>query len=159
MKPTLFIILLIAFTLPCFSQNSFKRNDIYLEAGGNSLFTGINYERQLTKQPGLGVRVGVGMYSENAFYLAIPIGINYLFTTNNPKGFIDVGVGTTFARENAKLFWEKKTIADDHFVNFIPSFGYRRHTTQNMLWRISFTPVINRYGFVPWLGFSVGKRF
>jgi hypothetical protein len=98
MKQILFTILIFAFTFTCFSQNSFKRNDIYIEAGGNSLFVGINYERQLTKQPGLVVRIWVGMYSENAFYLAIPIGINYLFTTNIPKGFIDVGLGTTFAR-------------------------------------------------------------
>ncbi|WP_298297579.1 hypothetical protein [Hydrotalea sp.] len=159
MKLLIFTLTLILFTQPGFSQNHFKRNDIYIETGGNGLFISANYERQLTKEPGLGVRMGIGMYSGNTFYLTVPIGINYLFTTNNPKGFIDAGLGTTFARENAKLFWEKKTIQDDHFVSFIPSIGYRRHTTQNMMWRISCTPVINQYGFVPWIGFSVGKRF
>ncbi|GEM_PF-5090725 len=52
-----------------YGQTTFKRNDIYLEAGGNGLFASINYERQLTKQPGLGFRLDVGFYSENAFYL------------------------------------------------------------------------------------------
>lgn len=159
MKIYIFIISILLLAQHCFAQTSFKKNDIYIEAGGNGLFISANYERQLSKKPGLGVRLGVGMYSENTFYLTLPIGINYLFPTKNPKGFIDVGLGSTFARKNAKLFWEKKTIEDDHFVNFIPSIGYRRHTTQNMMWRISCTPVINKFGFVPWIGFSVGKRF
>ena len=51
-----------------FGQNSFKKNDIYVEAGGNGLFGSINYERQITNAPGLGVRAGIGFYSENAFY-------------------------------------------------------------------------------------------
>ncbi|RTL54239.1 MAG: hypothetical protein EKK39_04730 [Sphingobacteriales bacterium] len=159
MKIYIYILPLLLLAQHCVGQSSFKRNDIYLEAGGNGLFISANYERQLTKEPGLGVRIGVGMYSENAYYLTIPIGINYLFATKNPKGFLDAGLGVSFTRENAKLFWEKTTPADDHFVNFIPSFGYRRHTTKNMMWRISCTPGINKFGFVPWIGFSIGKRF
>jgi hypothetical protein len=27
------------------------------------------------------------------------------------------------------------------------------------MWRISLAPVANKYGLVPWLGFSLGKRF
>jgi hypothetical protein len=27
------------------------------------------------------------------------------------------------------------------------------------MWRISVTPVANKYGLVPWLGLSLGKRF
>jgi hypothetical protein len=37
--------------------NKFKRNSIYLEGGGNGLFASVNYERQLTKEPGIGVKV------------------------------------------------------------------------------------------------------
>lgn len=140
-------------------QSTFKQNDIYLEAGGNGLFSSVNYERQLTKEPGLGVRIGVGFYSENAFYLTIPVGINYLFKLKNEKSFIDAGLGTSWTRIDGKLFGDSKNSNGDHFVNFIPSIGYRRHTTSSVMWRISVTPVANKYGLVPWIGASIGKRF
>ena len=142
-----------------FGQSAFKKNDIYLEAGGNGLFGSVNYERQLTKEPGLGARIGIGFYSENAFYLTIPIGINYLFKLKSAKSFIDAGLGVTWTRIDGKLFGDSKNSNGEHFVNFIPSIGYRRHTSKDLMWRISLTPVANRYGLVPWLGASIGKRF
>lgn len=142
-----------------FGQNVFKKNDIYLEAGGNALFGSINYERQLTREPGLGARIGVGFYTENAFYLTIPAGINYLFKLKNNTSFIDAGLGITWTRMDGNLFGASENSHGDHFVNFIPSVGYRRHTKKDVLWRISFTPIANKYTFVPWLGASVGKRF
>ncbi len=142
-----------------FGQTGYKKNDIYLEAGGSGLFGSINYERQLTKQPGFGVRVGVGFYSEKAFYLTLPVGINYLFKLKSDRSFIDAGLGVTWTRINAKIFTDSKGSNGDHFVNFIPSIGYRRHTTRDVMWRISLVPVINKYGLVPWLGASIGKRF
>ena len=113
----------------------------------------------MTRQPGLGVRLGVGFYTENAFYLTIPVGIDYLFKLNNDRSFIDAGLGVTWARIDGNLFGESKNSNGDSFVSFIPSVGYRRHTTQNLMWRVSVTPVINESGFVPWLGLSIGKRF
>ena len=157
MKHFILCIITAAFITSSFGQTAFKKNDIYLEAGGNGFFASVNYERQLTRQPGLGVRLGVGFYTENAFYLTIPVGINYLFKLNSEKSFIDAGLGVTWARIDANLFPESKN--SDNFVKFIPSLGYRRHTTQNLMWRISVTPAINESGFVPWLGLSIGKRF
>lgn len=142
-----------------FGQTSFRKNDIYLEAAGNGLFASINYERQLTKHPGLGARFGIGFYSENAFYLTIPIGINYLFKLKTDKSFIDAGLGMTWTRFDGTLFGKSRNSNGEHFVNFIPSIGYRRHTTKDLVWRASITPGINKYGFVPWLGASIGKRF
>lgn len=154
--------LLLAFSVLAvcsYGQTSFKRNDIYLEAGGNGLFTSVNYERQLTKEPGFGVRLGVGFYSEDAFYLTIPVGINYLFKLKGNKSFIDAGLGATLTRVNGNLFGDSKNSNGDHFVNFVPSVGYRRHTNQNLMWRVSVTPIANKYGLVPWIGVSIGKRF
>jgi hypothetical protein len=159
LKRFILYIITTAFITSSFGQTTFKKNDIYLEAGGNGLFASVNYERQLTKQPGLGVRFGVGFYTENAFYLTIPVGISYLFKLNSDKSFIDAGLGVTWTRIDGNLFGESKNSNGDSFVNFIPSVGYRRHTTQNLMWRISVTPVINESGFVPWLGLSIGKRF
>jgi hypothetical protein len=155
--------MLIAFALCTvtlsFGQTTLKKNDIYIEAGGNGLFGSINYERQLTKQPGLGARIGMGFYSENAFYLTIPVAINYLFQLKKKKSFIDAGMGVTWTRIDGNLFGPSKNSNGDHFVNFVPSIGYRRHSSHNLMWRISVTPVANKYGLVPWLGATIGKRF
>jgi hypothetical protein len=159
MKQLILLIIITTFVATSFGQTTFKKNDIYPEAGGNGLFASLNYERQLTKQPGFGIRLGVGFYSENAFYLTIPVGIDYLFKLKSDKSFIDAGLGATWTRIDGNLFGDSKNSNGDNFVNFIPSIGYRRHTTQNLMWRISLTPVVNKYGFVPWLGLSIGKRF
>ena len=159
MKYLTFFLAVSFFAVCSYGQTAFKRNDIYLEAGGNGLFASVNYERQLTKQPGLGFRFGVGFYSENAFYLTIPVGINYLFKLKNDKSFIDAGIGATWTRIDGNLFGDLKNSNSDHFVNFVPSLGYRRHTDKNLMWRISVTPITNKYGPVPWLGLSIGKRF
>ena len=159
MKQLILVIISSLFVTLSFGQPILKKNDIYLEAGGNGLFASVNYERQLTKQPGFGLRLGVGFYSENAFYLTIPVGINYLFKLKNDKSFIDAGLGVTWTRNDGNLFGDSKNSKGEHFVNFVPSLGYRRHTKQNLMWRVSVTPIANKYGLVPWLGFSVGKRF
>ncbi|MBC8111024.1 MAG: hypothetical protein H7Y04_08195 [Verrucomicrobia bacterium] len=156
MKKVILLIFTLTISSLLFGQTTFKKNDIYLEAGGNGLFASVNYERQLTKQPGLGFRLGVGFYSEDNFYLTIPVGINYLFKIKENTSFIDAGLGVTWTRSEGKLFDSPN---DDHFVNFLPSIGYRRHTTRDLMWRISITPLANKYGLVPWLGLSVGKRF
>lgn len=142
-----------------FGQTPFKKNTLYLEAGGSGLFGSLNYERQLTKEPGIGLRLGVGFYSENVFYLTVPVGINYLFPLKKENSFIDAGAGITWTRVHGDLFGPSKSSIAEHYVNFIPSIGYRRHTGKDVMWRISLTPVINKFTFVPWLGVSIGKRF
>jgi len=159
MKHLTFFLTISFFAVYSYGQTAFKRNDIYLEAGGNGLFGSVNYERQITKQPGLGFRFGVGFYTEKAFYLTIPVGINYLFELKKDNSFIDAGMGVTWTRINGKLFGESEIPNRDHFVNFVPSIGYRKHTHKNLMWRISLTPVANKNGLVPWLGLSIGKRF
>lgn len=159
MKKTIFTILIVSTITFTFGQTAFHKNDIYLEAGGNGLFGSVNYERQLTKEPGLGARFGIGFYTENAFYLTIPVGINYLFILKNKKSFIDAGLGVTWTRSEETFVGSNRHYKGDDFTNFIPSIGYRRHTKRNVMWRVSLTPVANKYTFVPWLGASIGKRF
>lgn len=159
MKHLLLFVLFSCITYCSFTQTSFKHNDIYIEAAGNGLFSSVNYERQLTKHPGFGLRLGVGFYSEKAFYLTIPVGVNYLFKLKNEKSFIDAGFGATFTRINGNLFSNSINSNGNHFTNFVPSIGYRKHSSKDLMWRVSVTPIINKYGFVPWLGLSIGKRF
>lgn len=159
MKRQTLLLFFAVISVNCFSQTTFKKNDLYLEAGGAGLFTSINYERQLTKEPGLGIRLGVGFYTEDAFYLTIPVGINYLFSLSNHTSFIDAGLNVSFTRADGKLFSNNTPSGNEHFVNFVPSIGFRKHTSKNIMWRASISPVANKFAFTPWLGLSVGKRF
>jgi hypothetical protein len=153
---TTFTILLAA---TAFAQSHFKKNTIYLEAGGTGLFGSLNYERQLANRPGFGLRAGVGFYTENAFYLTIPVVVNYLFKLGGEGAFVDAGMGASWTRIDGKLFSGSKNSNGDHFVNFVPSIGYRKHTAKDLMWGISLTPVANKNGLVPWIGASIGKRF
>lgn len=159
----LILISLIFFSTCLFGQTAFKKNSIFLEVGGNGLFTSINYDRQITNKPGLGIRLGVGFYSTNPFQITIPIGINYLYEIKNNKSFMEFGLGTTWTRADVELYvlaeHRDPNYKNTHFINFIPSMGYRRHTKNFFMWRLSLTPVVNQYGFLPYFGISFGKLF
>lgn len=155
----LLLLNLFLFTAALAFAQSFKKNTIYVEAGGNGIFGSVNYERQLAKEPGFGVRAGVGFYTENAFFLTVPVGINYLFKLKNNTSFIDAGLGATWARVNGKLFGDAINSRSEDFANFVPSIGFRKQTAKDLMFRFSLMPVINKYGFVLWAGVSFGKSF
>ena len=87
MKKLFFALPLIAICSFLNAQTEFEKNDIYIEAFGFGGFGSVNYERQLTKEPGLGARIGLGFYTEDAFYVSIPVGLVYLFQLKNPMSF------------------------------------------------------------------------
>ena len=78
-----------------FGQSISKRQSVYFELGGNGLFTSVNYDYQLTKKPGFGIRAGIGFFSTNPFQLTIPVGINYLFELQPDKSYMELGFGAT----------------------------------------------------------------
>lgn len=99
--------ILIPFTLifsSAFAQNlPIKKNSIYLELGGNSVFYSVNYDRliKLTNQIKLAPRVGL-MYwpinniKDNVDYsnLRIPLELNALWAkTPKSKSFAEIGIG------------------------------------------------------------------
>jgi len=155
----LFLIANLFISTTAFSQDDFKRNFIYLEAGGNGLFGSVSYERQLTKEPGIGFRAGLGFYTENVFYMTIPVGINFLFPLKENKSFIDAGLGITWARVDGKLFGKANTSNGENFTNVLPSVYYRRHSKNNLMWKAGFTPVFNKDATTPWIAFAIGKSF
>ncbi len=159
MRKILLAILILHLFNAAFAQSKLPENNIYVEAGGYGLFGSINYERRLSKEPGFGIHAGVGFYTENAFYLTIPVGINYLFKLNNHNSFIDGGLGVTWANSNRNSVNNTLFSSRDSFTSFIPSVGYRKQTAKNLMFRFGLTPVINNYGFVPWAGIAVGKSF
>jgi len=140
-----------------------KSNTVYFELGGNALFTSLNYERQLLKNTRLNFHIGTGIYGMNPAYLTIPFGVNYLFKSNYPTSYIDLGVGATYSKADVKLYEivdnKNPNYKNTNYWNGVLSIGYRKLTKRNLMYRISFTPVINHNDFFPFFGFSIGKSF
>ena len=91
MKKTIGLFLLLSSCVcSSFAQEKFQRNSFYLEAFGSGLFGSLNYERQLTSKPGIGVRAGIGFYAEKAFSLTFPVGVNYLFPLKRENIFCTI---------------------------------------------------------------------
>ena len=136
-----------------------KQNFVYFELGGSS-FLGINYERQLNATPGLGFRVGLGKGALVEGLLGgettLTLGLNYLFSSNNHKSFFDVGASfsTVIAVPEDSFFSEEVG-----FFYLSPSVGFRQHTKNGLMWRISITPLYDFEEIAPFVGISIGKQF
>lgn len=150
----------IQYSLTIYKKSDNLKNYFYGEAGGNGFFGSINYERQLTKKPGLGIRMGIGVYPEYYLYLTFPVSVNYLIPIKRKSYFIETSFGYTFART-----WDGR----DSFENLVPSVGFRKHYRNKVMFRASLTPCIyisstdsrqkSSGTIVPWAGFSIGKAF
>lgn len=139
------------------AQKTFKQNTVYAEIVGNGLILSANYERQLTKKPGLGLHVGIGLGGDMP---AIPLGLKYIILFKNKKSLFEAGLGVTLMESE---MWESKIIRtekDPYQPGYIPSIGYRHHTKYGLMWRINFTPVYNKK-IEPLYngGLSIGWRF
>lgn len=162
MKTFITTILIVVVSVSAQSQdNAFLKNDIYLEAGGWGGFGSVNYERQLTKSPGIGIRIGLGFYTEDAFYASIPLGLVYLFETKKPGSFIEAGLGLAWFREDGKFFNNEVFGVDiyDKYTNVNLTVGFRKHTRRNVMWRVQAGALANKYTVIPWVGLALGKRF
>jgi len=160
MNKFLLCFLVLTITNSVFGQSAFRKNTFYGQLAGNGIFLSVNYERQLTNKPGLGVRVGVGYASPDVkFRVTIPVGANFLVNLKNDKSFIDVGIGATWS-QTAVVKSSFSTIDDEsHIVSLVPSIGYRHQAKWGLMWRIGFAPIINKYRFIPLPELSLGMRF
>ena len=137
------------------------KNTVFVEALGNGLFGSINYERQLTKEPGLSLRAGIGFYTEYDFYLTLPFSIQY-FIDLNRNNFIETGIGYTWADAGADDIFNNESVKNsDNLNNLFLSVGYKKHFGKDWMWKANFTPLItnNKEVTLPWIGVSIGKRF
>ena len=160
---TTLIYCLLTSTTNVSGQSKNKPNTVYFELGGNGLFTSLNYERQLLKSTKLNFHIGAGMYGVTPTYLTIPFGINYLLQLNDANSFIDLGFGATYSKADVALYaiveHRDPDYKNTNYWNYIPGVGYRKLTKRDIMYRFSFTPVINHNDFLPFLGISIGKSF
>lgn len=163
-KQILFLILMgISISVHAQQDNKNEpklRNTVFVEALGNGLFGSINYERQLTREPGLSLRLGVGFYTEYIFYLTLPFSVQY-FIDLKRDNFIEAGIGYTWADANADDFFNDGIDDSSNLNNLFLSVGYRKHFGKDWMWKANFTPLItnNKGASLPWIGLSIGKRF
>lgn len=151
----------ISFNLFAQTNTNIKRNLVFVEALGNGLFGSVNYERTLTKDPGLSLRLGVGFYTEDAFYLTIPTSLQYSFFLKE-NSYLETGFGYTWADANANDIFKKNELKDnDNLHNLFFSIGYKKYFGNDWMWKVNFSPIItnNKDVTLPWLGISFGKTF
>jgi hypothetical protein len=166
MRHLLSIVILLSIGQAVCGQSLNKKNEIFLELGGNGLLGSVNYSRQLTKNPMFEVRVGLGAYgSDPKTYLTIPLAINYIIDIKSQHAFLNLGFGATYTKADVRIgriidYEEGLEDTRSERFNIIPNLGYRYYTTKDFSYRINWTPVFNRHGVYPILfGISVGKRF
>jgi len=165
-----FLLVLLLFTL-LFSkaQSNFKPNTAYVQFLGNGIVLSANYERQLFKKPGLGIHAGIGICGEAGFYwngtsrVTIPVGFNYLLPLKNKNKFVDFGLGATYAKSDMQVYMlvehRNPNYVNTHYWSVVPSISKRIATRRHMMYRYGFSPVINQYGFIPFIEFAMGKSF
>lgn len=145
------------------AQAPTSRNFSYIEAGGAGLFGSVNYERQVSKKPGVNLRAGVGFYTENAFYMTLPVGLHYLFPVKRkPFYFFDAGITYTRAWEDGQMRRPRAgEVIKDRISFVVPSFSYRSHRPNGIMWRAGVGAVVNPSAdvIVPWVGLALGKHF
>ena len=167
MKRLLLYLIFISFHSSAFSQEvnrdeEFKKNEIFLELGGNGLLGSINYERQLTNRPGFGFRVGAGVYGTDT-RLTVPVGVNYLIRFFKSRSFVDLGLGVTYTNTDVQLLRRAERlegyVEKNREFYFVPSLGLKVCTNRNFIWRLYATPVLTTFGLQPHMGLGFGKRF
>lgn len=159
-------VLLFTFIVCCSianAQNTFKRNEIFLELMGNGLLGSINYERQFGEKPGLGFRAGLGIYGQQPGF-TVPVGLNYLINITKNSLFLDLGVGATYAsNSDGTLYISVKRqfpyTPKTEFLYVMPSLGLKIVTSANYVWRTNIGAIRTDVGIFPYLGFGFGKRF
>lgn len=155
MKPFRFVVSIILAVFVTTVAMAQPRNYLYVEAGGNGLFSSVNYEHKFGKErQGLSIRAGLGLYIEDRSYLTIPVVLNYWVPLRKENQYLNFGGGLTVASINGQSVFQND---EDNLVSWTGLVGYQRYfrNKKNFL-RFAFTPVINRYGFVPWIGIGAG---
>jgi hypothetical protein len=140
---------LLIFTHTLIAQTEFKKNYAYIEFGGNGIFASINYERQLFKKPGLGLRLGCGIIP--LVGASFPAGVNYIVKTKRDNSLFEMGFGITYILG--------KTVEKTERITYVPSIAYRHHSKRNRIIRVAFTPIFNDSSVYPVFGISFGKIF
>jgi hypothetical protein len=155
------IWLFVAIPMFTISQTSQKKNAGYVQVLGNGLTLSVNYERQLTKQPGLNAQIGAGLGN---YKPRIPIGLNYLFNLKNQKSFIETGFAVVLTEKsflyNDFIFETPEPTEEEYGLAYVPSIGFRYHASKGFMCKVIYSPILSKVqNFWGYGGLGLGWRF
>jgi hypothetical protein len=141
----------------------YKKNQFYLELGGNGIIYSLNYERLLsenfTLRGGIGYTPGL-IFVEGTF-IHIPFTASYLIGSSSSK--FEMGLGFTyFTGRDVEIFGLEG--GDKSVIVLTGIIGYRYVSQKGFVFRIAFTPFYNPNNtedsrFLPSGGLSFGYVF
>lgn len=174
------LLVILAFSIGNTASAQIKKNSLYLEAGGNTIYYSINYDRIIPLTPRLKLAPRVGfmylpmssIYNYTSFEdISIPLEANLLWSKNEAsRHHVEGGLGLNLfqiqdgvnsAGENKTLFRKITTIR----------FGYRNQKADGgLMYRAGLLVPITRDNFSNldgsddlfytfWAGFSIGYSF
>jgi hypothetical protein len=156
------------------------QNAIYLEILGNGILYTINYDRLLGQD--YGFRVGLGYLglsrsssnnnddggtTASASLLVVPATFNYFLASHSGgtvgSSKLELGVGIVFLDVSASVSSGgvgTLISGSGGFIGETATIGYRYQPYDGgFLFRIAFTPIFTKLGFLPWGGVSFGLTF
>ncbi len=176
------ICLVILFTKTLLAQE--KKNALYLEAGGNTIYYSVNYDRIIPLTPKLKLAPRAGfMYlplseiENNSSHgdIRIPVELNLLWSKNaNASNFLEGGIGMSFIQVKDRVSYGLSDIITTKY-SFVKvttlRLGFRHQKpTGGLMYRAGLlVPIVRderskfRFGddifYVIWAGFSLGYNF
>jgi hypothetical protein len=157
MRKLVFSAVIMLVTTQLVAQPPHRTNTFYFEMAGSGIVLSINYEKQISDIPGVGLFIGVGL---GGYLPAIPMGVKYLIDLKNERSFIEIGSGITLAERGVWDPDHQNQPGARHIkAAFVPTVGYRHHSRSGFMWRMNYTPVFSTYRDIPvFAGISVGWR-
>jgi hypothetical protein len=137
------------------AQKPFKQNTVYFEMAGNGLVLSLNYERQISSKPGLGLHAGVGLADNKPSF---PSELNTCLIWAGKIFFRSWGWCYTCRAGYVETNYNQSK-PDPYKAGFIPSVGYTYKAPKGFMWGINYTPVFNKYRTeLLYFGLSIGWR-
>jgi len=166
MRPLLFVLaLLVAVTTVPESTKaqSYARNSVYLELGGNGLLYSVNYDRRFTKD--ITGRFGFMIFggqsdqaTDDQIGAAIfPVTANYLVGSGSHR--LELGLGPVLMLVGGDLE-EYGTVSAGGVAGVTSTFGYRYQPVDGgFLFRVGLVPFYSDGRPQLWGGLSLGYAF
>lgn len=171
-KPHLVFLFLILLAFHChelYAQDQMmrpsKKNQFYLELGGNAIIYSFNYERMITDnfslRGGIGISPTLGLVEGT--FIFIPITGSFLLGSNTSK--LEIGLGVTYFSGKETEFFSYEVDSETKSKLFITGIlGYRYVSSGGFIFRVAFTPLYNPdktedSKFLPWGALSFGYAF
>jgi hypothetical protein len=149
-------------------QERTANNALYVEGLGPGLFYSVDYDRafgDIAARIGVGyVSLGVsdGQSSASASFLSIPITVSYL-GIGSKKHMFEVGGGVSILHVGAGasgLYVDEKGSGSATTVLGTVILGYRMQPVDGGFFlRAGLSPLISKYGFLPWPHIGLGATF